>query len=1116
MKKKILSIVLCLCLVLGMLPMAARAAGTYIVTFSANGRGTAPAAQTVADGENAAEPAAPTAVGYAFGGWYTDAGCTAAYNFSAAVAGDLTLYARWTAYSYSVRFALDAGGTLSGAAEQTVAYGGRAASACTVRPDSGYQLAGWRYDYTAADGSQQIGVAAGDTGYASVAVLGDVVFRAVLCRTPFVLAAASNGYVSLASDAAGAADPAVGKTVSDVTENISGSDLPVSAGVRFAPQGENYALASITIRDFQSPVHALTLTGDSDTAASKQLKSGTYSFSTAGSAVQVTVDLAAGTITTDKTIGASIAFDIAYVKIQTSCTVKYYKQNIDRSGYDEAAADRQTEPAAAGAKITFQPRSCAGFRYEAAKTTYADSAHENPQTDALTAKFDGTSVVSLYYDRISSFLSFDVNGRGAAPDAQQLVYGAKASEPAAPTAGGYTFGGWYKEASCVNAWDFGADTMPAANTRLYAKWTENEAAIRYVSADDSMGTVSPASETLGAATGAPAGSEAAAKAGCHFTGWTNAAGAVVSTERKLTPARVGGLNVSAAYTANFAPNAYTVSFAANGGTGGMDPEAMTCGTAQELTPNGFTRAGYTFGGWNTDENGGGTDYADRAAVRDLTAVDGAAFTLYAKWTENEVAIAYASADAAMGTVSLASETLGAATGAPAGSEAAAKAGCHFVSWTNAAGAVVSTEQKLTPARVGGLNVSAAYTANFAANPPHAGSSGGTTVTVPVSSNEGSVKAEASVTDGTASVSVTDAQIAEIASGKTAAGTVRLDVSSLDVTAAVVPARLLAAAEKSASADGVEVELPAGSVALDRAALAAVSAGGADATVSVVRADNGKLTAAQKEALGSQAGTALVFDVSILSGGQKMTALGGGTLRVAVPYVPKAGEDVSKLVVWFVGDDGAIEPKTGAYDGSTGRFTFQTKYLSRYVLVSFPFADVAADSWYYGSAAYAYLNGLFAGTSDTTFSPETAMTRGMLVTVLYRMAGSPEAAASAAFTDVAADSYCAKAAAWAAANKLAAGYGGGAFGPDDPVTREQLAAILYRYAQYKNYDTTQGGMAVREFADYGDISEYALSPMIWAVNAGLIKGAGNRLTPQGNAARAQAAAILRRFCQNLKK
>ena len=472
MKKKILSIVLCLCLVLGMLPMAARAAGTYIVTFSANGRGTAPAAQTVADGENAAEPAAPTAVGYAFGGWYTDAGCTAAYNFSAAVAGDLTLYARWTAYSYSVRFALDAGGTLSGAAEQTVAYGGRAASACTVRPDSGYQLAGWRYDYTAADGSQQIGVAAGDTGYASVAVLGDVVFRAVLCRTPFVLAAASNGYVSLASDAAGAADPAVGKTVSDVTENISGSDLPVSAGVRFAPQGENYALASITIRDFQSPVHALTLTGDSDTAASKQLKSGTYSFSTAGSAVQVTVDLAAGTITTDKTIGASIAFDIAYVKIQTSCTVKYYKQNIDRSGYDEAAADRQTEPAAAGAKITFQPRSCAGFRYEAAKTTYADSAHENPQTDALTAKFDGTSVVSLYYDRISSFLSFDVNGRGAAPDAQQLVYGAKASEPAAPTAGGYTFGGWYKEDTCANQWNFASDTVTAATT-LYAKWTAN-------------------------------------------------------------------------------------------------------------------------------------------------------------------------------------------------------------------------------------------------------------------------------------------------------------------------------------------------------------------------------------------------------------------------------------------------------------------------------------------------------------------------------------------------------------------------------------------------------------------------------------------------------------------
>ena len=392
---------------------------------------------------------------------------------------------------------------------------------------------------------------------------------------------------------------------------------------------------------------------------------------------------------------------------------------------------------------------------------------------------------------------------------------------------------------------------------------------------------------------------------------------------------------------------------------------------------------------------------------------------------------------------------------------------------------------------------------------------GTRVTIPVSSKEGSVKVEATVRDSTAAVTVTDAQIAEIASGKSDTGTVKMDVSSLDVKAATVPAKVIAAADSSTSATGVEVALPTGTVTLDKTALAVVSAKGGDVTVSVDRVDNAALTETQKEVLGTQAETALVVDVTVLASGQKVSAFGGGSVGISVPYTPKAGEDTSKLVVWFIKDDGSIEPKTGAYNAKTGKFEFQTEHLSQYVLVSFPFKDVAAASWYYGSVAYAYMNGLFTGTSDTSFSPAQTMTRGMLVTVLWRMAGSPSAAGSAAFTDVAAGAYYAKAVAWASANKLVTGYDTATFAPEDTVTREQLAAILYRYAQLKAYDVTSSA-ALTAFSDASGVSAWAADALRWAVGAGLISGSDGALLPQDGAQRCQVAAVLQRFEQNTAK
>ena len=172
-----------------------------------------------------------------------------------------------------------------------------------------------------------------------------------------------------------------------------------------------------------------------------------------------------------------------------------------------------------------------------------------------------------------------------------------------------------------------------------------------------------------------------------------------------------------------------------------------------------------------------------------------------------------------------------------------------------------------------------------------------------------------------------------------------------------------------------------------------------------------------------------------------------------------------------------------------------------------FNDVSRDDWFAGGVDYVSQKGMMSGTGTGTFAPNTALTRGMLVTILYQMAGAPEVTGTCPFRDVAAGSYYEKAAIWAAENGLVSGYENGCFGPNDPVTREQLAAILYRYAQYRGLDVSQTG-SIGGFADNSSVSGYARTAMAWANGAGLISGMGdNTLAPRGTATRGQAAVIL---------
>ncbi len=183
--------------------------------------------------------------------------------------------------------------------------------------------------------------------------------------------------------------------------------------------------------------------------------------------------------------------------------------------------------------------------------------------------------------------------------------------------------------------------------------------------------------------------------------------------------------------------------------------------------------------------------------------------------------------------------------------------------------------------------------------------------------------------------------------------------------------------------------------------------------------------------------------------------------------------------------------------------------------SLPFTDIADNAWYADAVRYVYEHGLMAGTSATTFAPDVTTSRAMIATILWRMAGSPVVNYAMNYTDVAQGQWCSEAIRWATSEGIVGGYGNGLFGTNDPITREQLATMLWRYAQTEGYDVSVGeNTNILSYTDVADLSEYAISAMQWAVGAGIINGTGDgsTLSPQGQATRAQAAVMLTRFCE----
>lgn len=365
--------------------------------------------------------------------------------------------------------------------------------------------------------------------------------------------------------------------------------------------------------------------------------------------------------------------------------------------------------------------------------------------------------------------------------------------------------------------------------------------------------------------------------------------------------------------------------------------------------------------------------------------------------------------------------------------------------------------------------------------------------------------QAYVQGDTATVFLTSRQL-RAATGAQSGVAVTVDATDPAVGTVVLAGRSIANA-CDAGAAALQVKFRSGTVTLDARALAALDL---HKDVAVSLASGASLNAAQQRALGSQAATATLANASVLVDGAAASCP-AGSVRAAVAV--NAADD---LTAWSLADDGSISAVGGAYDAGQQTYVFDV-VNGVTAIARFPFTDVVAGTWYYGAAAYAYNNGLFAGMTPTTFAPNATMTRAMLVSVLWRLAGEPAPKGTNTFDDVPDGAWYTDAVTWAAENGVVSGIGGSRFDPSGFVTREQTAEILYNYAHSKGYDVSARA-DLTAFPDAGSVSGWAEKALSWANAAGLINGTVRDgqtiLDPQGSASRAQVAMILMNYVEHV--
>ena len=408
-----------------------------------------------------------------------------------------------------------------------------------------------------------------------------------------------------------------------------------------------------------------------------------------------------------------------------------------------------------------------------------------------------------------------------------------------------------------------------------------------------------------------------------------------------------------------------------------------------------------------------------------------------------------------------------------------------------------------------------------------GSSSTPAVTVPVSGSGNTVHVSASVSGSTAEVKeIKSAELDKIGTDSA----VVIDLSGLNkgVTGVTLSTDTIDSICK-AEADGVTIKLPNAELRIDRQTLAAVTEQAAGSKIRLVVEPDGKarstMTTAQRSALDGMRNAA-VLEAYFVSDGTRIRDFNGGEVELSIPYQASGA-----LRAWFLKEDGTREPVSARYDKENAQLILH--HFSHYVIEEldssaaytvcakddscpiWPFADAAPTAWYHDGVHYCIEKGLMHGISADKLLPDGSVTRAQLAAILWRLEGNPAPVSAAGFSDVADGAWYAGAVRWAADSGVVKGYADGRFRPNDAVTREQMATLLYRFAGYKGYDVSIGGDTnILRFTDGAAVSGYAVPAMRWACGSGMVCGiaqkGGMLLAPRDTTTRAQAATLIMRF------
>ena len=402
--------------------------------------------------------------------------------------------------------------------------------------------------------------------------------------------------------------------------------------------------------------------------------------------------------------------------------------------------------------------------------------------------------------------------------------------------------------------------------------------------------------------------------------------------------------------------------------------------------------------------------------------------------------------------------------------------------------------------------------------------------VSMSGDDGTIEIDAAVSDGTAAITAPTAQQMEVITDKAGeTGSVTIDLSSLpaEVTAVSIPAETVKAISEAVedNGEGLIIKLPESTVAFDPAALSEIvkQMTDSDLKLNVDPIIEIELNAKQKEGI-AELDVQTIYDIYLTSNDKRITDFGNGRAVIELAHKAKPEQKVSGFTVWYVAEDGTMEKNPTSATKDSVRFV--VKHFSTYVLAySDPieceknencpmsaFTDLDMTSWYHDGVHWALENEIISGYGGGKYGPDDATSRAMIVTMLHRFEGEPKVAGELAFTDVEEGTWYSEAIRWATENGIVSGYGDGKFGPNDPLTREQLATILCRYAKYKGIDTSAGELKpLNSFNDAATVSEWAVKSIRWAVDSGIINGVGNgTVSPKTSATRAQVATMLMRY------